>query len=186
MRPYPARYGTTPAGQPGAAPPCGVHAPRRRAEPAIQHHGGHRRRHHRRGRGARRLRRQGAAGAPHRRTPRERPPTTTPSGNSGEGTGVSSPSSSLNPPPSPPQVRLVASAGHERIELMAEADARTDNHQRVYRTHALGTIAELVTDAGALFEASRAARARARAHRPRGQPVPRRLGAQPAQRRRRY
>ncbi len=37
---------------------------------------------------------------------------------------------------------------------MAEAEALSPASQRIYRTRALGTIAELVTSAGALFEAS--------------------------------
>ena len=54
---------------------------------------------------------------------------------------------------------------------MSEAYARVDT-QRVYRTHALGTIAELVvTDGGALIAAAGAAPAGARAHRPRRQQV---------------
>ena len=77
-----------------------------------------------------------------------------------------------------------ASAGDQRIDLMAEACAPADS-QHVYRTRALGTIAELVTDADALFAASDHARTGARAHRPRGQPVPERLGAEPVERRRR-
>ena len=102
--------------------------------------------------GARHLRRQGAAGAPRRREHR---------GDHSYGArGQHRPGRrrleflELSQPAVDPATGcLGASAGHQRIDLMAEADAPAHS-QHVYRTRALGTIAELVTDAGALFAAS--------------------------------
>ena len=67
---------------------------------------------------------------------------------------------------------LAPRAGHQRIELMAQACVHAGT-QRVFRTRALGTIAELVVSDGARTRRGiGAARARARANRPRRQQVP--------------
>ena len=151
MRPYPPCHGKSQAGQRGAAPPCRSDAARRCAEPALEHHGRRRRRHHRRRRGTGCLRGKGASRAPRRihdqwddrDLGQQRP-----------GRRRDELPEFAQPAVDADAVRTCSRTRHQRLELMPERSHPADT-QRVYRTRALGTIAEVVvTDAGSLVAAS--------------------------------